>query len=211
MFTRKSLICQLAPAVLSQALLLMLANAQDDTVTVTDSPTTSSNTTTRETDGSDGSDNTGLSSYPSHTIESATTSFDSFNDNTDSTYIPSLVQVAESTPTKSRQTKDSSASPMIEKEITFSWSLSLSPDTPLSKEEEQLLIQSVRRKLNTDPNKQREVCKTSGQPIILQKIINPRKTTQLVRTPTKRKRAKLLHSVRTSVARDPHCSTDTNS
>ncbi|GFS12278.1 hypothetical protein ElyMa_006693600 [Elysia marginata] len=91
-------------------------------------------------------------SYPSYTIDTstlqtATTSFGSFNVNTDSTYLPSLVPVAESTPTKSRQTKDSSTSPMLEKEITFSWSLSLSPDTPLSKEEEQLLTQLVRRKL----------------------------------------------------------------
>ena len=59
----------------------------------------------------------------------------------------------ESTPIKSTQSKDSSTSPMVKNEITFSQSLSLSQDTSLSKEEEHLTTHLVKRKLNTDPKK----------------------------------------------------------
>ena len=88
----------------------------------------------------------------------------------------------------------------MKNEITFSQSLSLSQDTSLSKDEEQLNTHLVRRKLNADPEKQTILCKTSGQPMSLQRVTIPRKNTQLVRTSTKRKRAKLLQSLRTSVA-----------
>ena len=100
---------------------------------------------------------------------------------------------------------------MMKNEITFSLSLSLSQDTPLSKDEEQLTTHLVRRKLNADPKKQTTciLCKTSGQPMSLQRVAIPRKKTQLVRTPTKRKRAKLLQSSRTSVAEGSCSSSDT--
>ena len=65
----------------------------------------------------------------------------------------SFLPVAESTLIKSTQTKDSSTSPMVKNEITFSQSLSLSQDTPLSKEEEHLTTHLVKRKLNADPKK----------------------------------------------------------
>ncbi|GFO16700.1 hypothetical protein PoB_004320500 [Plakobranchus ocellatus] len=56
----------------------------------------------------------------------------SFYSNTNSrpTIQPSPIPVAESTPIKPTQTKDSSTSPMVKNEVTFSQSLSLSHDTP---------------------------------------------------------------------------------
>ena len=133
----------------------------------------------------------------------------SLSSNTNTTCQLPFLPVAESTPIKYTQTKDSSTSPMVKNEITFSQSLSLSQDTPLSKEEEHLTTHLVKRKLNTDPKKQTIFCKTSGQPMPLQRVVIPRKSTQSVRTPTKRKRAKLLHSIRTFVAGDSHSSADT--
>ena len=120
-----------------------------------------------------------------------------------------FLPVAESTPIKYTQTKDSSTSLMVKNEITFSQSLSLSQDTLLSKEEEHLTAHLVKRKLNTDPKKQTIFCKRSDQPMPLQRVVIPRKSTQSVRTPTKRKRAKLLDSLRTFVAGDSHSSADT--
>ncbi|GFO17883.1 nrag8 protein [Plakobranchus ocellatus] len=138
-----------------------------------------------------------------------TATYTSFYSNTNNTIQPSPVSVAESTPAKPTQTKDTSTSPMIKNEITFSQSLSLSHDKALSKQEEQLTTHLVKRKLNSDPTKQTILCKTSGQPMPLQRVVIPRKNMQLVRTPTKRKRAKLLHLVRTFVAGDPCSSSDT--
>ena len=143
------------------------------------------------------------------TVDATLTSFTSNTDPSTSTNETPLVPLAGSTPIKPIQTKDSSTSPMMKNEITFSQSLSLSQDTPLSKHEEQLTTHLVRRKLNADPKKQTILCKTSGQPMSLQRVTIPRKNTQLVRTPTKRKRAKLLQSLRTSVAGGSCSSTDT--
>ena len=111
-------------------------------------------------------------------------------------------------PIKSIQTKDSTCatSPMMKNEITFSQSLSLSQDTPLSKDEEQLTTTHL---VDTDRKKQTILCKTSGQPMSLQRVTIPRKNTHLVRTPTERKRAKLLQLSRTSVAGGLCSSTDT--
>ncbi|GFO34902.1 hypothetical protein PoB_006140700 [Plakobranchus ocellatus] len=108
-----------------------------------------------------------------------------------------LVPEAESTPLKPprphKSTIDTSTSPMIKHNITFSHSLSLSENTPLSKEEEKLSTHLIRRKLHSGPVKNRVKCKT-GQPLILQRVVAPRKQTLLVRTPTKRKRARISQS-----------------
>ena len=77
----------------------------------------------------------------------------SLSSNTNTTCQLPFLPVAESTPIKSTQTKDSSTCPMMKNKITFSQSLSLSQDTPLSKEEEHLTTHLVKRKLNTDPKK----------------------------------------------------------
>ena len=129
--------------------------------------------------------------FPDQTVHLTLTSFTSTTNPSKSTNETPLVQLEGSIPIKSIQTKDSTTSPMMKNEITFSQSLSLSPYTPLSKDEEQLTTILVRRKLNADPKKQSILCKTSGQPMSLQRVTIPRKNIHLVRTPTKRKRAKL--------------------
>ena len=111
------------------------------------------------------------------TVDSTLTSFTSNTNPSNSTSETPLVPLAESTPIKSIQTKDSTTSPMMKNEITFSQSLSLSQDTPLSKDKEQLTTHLVRRKLNADPKKQTILCKTSGQPMSLQRVTIPRKNT----------------------------------
>ncbi|GFO36856.1 nrag8 protein [Plakobranchus ocellatus] len=116
-------------------------------------------------------------------------------------FITPLVPMASSTPRtiKAPQTTDSSTSPMIKHIKTFNHSLSLPVDEPLSKDEETLNTHLVRRKLYTDPHKKTIKCKTKGQPILLQKVVAPRKQSQ-VKTPTKKKRARIIENIRTSVA-----------
>ncbi|GFO19325.1 nrag8 protein [Plakobranchus ocellatus] len=124
-----------------------------------------------------------------------------------------FIPIAESTPLKSSRTQkvtaDTSTSPMFKHDKSFSQSLGLSENAPLSKEEEKLSTHLVRRKLNSDPGKQIIKCRTGGQPLVLQRVVAPRKHTTLVRTPTKRKRAKILHKVRSYVAGYSGESTDT--
>ncbi|GFO35929.1 hypothetical protein PoB_006243400 [Plakobranchus ocellatus] len=92
-----------------------------------------------------------------------------------------LVPEAESTPLKPQRphksTIDTSTSPMIKHNTIFSHSLSLSENTPLSKEEENLSTHLIRRKLHSGPDKNRVKCKAGGQPLILQKVVAPRKQT----------------------------------
>ena len=124
-----------------------------------------------------------------------------------------FVPIAESTPLKSpipqKTTVDTATSPIVKQDLTFSHSLSLPEHTPLSKEEEKLSTHLVRRKLHHDPQKNTIKCKTGGQPLVLQKVVAPRKYTTLVRTPTKRKRAKILSKVRSYVAGPSETSADT--
>ncbi|GFO08040.1 amine oxidase [Plakobranchus ocellatus] len=109
--------------------------------------------------------------------------------------------MASSTPRtiKAPQTTDSSTLPMI-KHITFNHSFSLPVDEPLSKDEETLNTHLVRRKLYADPHKKTIKCKTKGQSILLQKVVAPRKHTSQVKTPTPKKRARIIENIRTSVA-----------
>ena len=122
-----------------------------------------------------------------------------------------ITPIASSTPIKPSGSGkiDSSTSPMIKSFSTFSHSLSLSVDHPLSKEEESLNTHLVRRKLHTGSLKKTIKCKTRGQPIVLQKVVAPRKATDLARTPTKRKRVKLVEDVRSTVAGTSKDSEDT--
>ncbi|GFN85663.1 nrag8 protein [Plakobranchus ocellatus] len=117
-------------------------------------------------------------------------------------FITPLVPMASSTPRtiKALQTTDSSTSHMIKHITTFNHSLSLPVDEPLSKDEETLNTHLVRRKLYADPHKKTIKCKTKGQPILLQKVVAPRKHTSQVKTPTKKKRARIIENIRTSVA-----------
>ena len=63
-----------------------------------------------------------------------------------------MIPVAESTPLKSQMPRKTT--PMIKHYTTFSHSLSLSRNTPLSKEEEKLGTHLVRKKLHHDLDKQ---------------------------------------------------------
>ncbi|GFO08041.1 nrag8 protein [Plakobranchus ocellatus] len=117
-------------------------------------------------------------------------------------FITPLVPMASSTPRtiKAPQTTDSSTSPMIKHITTFNHSLSLPVDEPLSKDEETLNTHLVKRKLYADPHKKTIKCKTKGRPILLQKVVAPRKHTSQVKTPTQKKRARIIENIRTSVA-----------
>ena len=76
----------------------------------------------------------------------------------------SIIPVAETNPVKPTQlqTQDSSTSPMIKHDITFSQLLSLPSDTPQLVQEKRLTTHLVRRKLNADSKKQTITCKTMG-------------------------------------------------
>ena len=123
-----------------------------------------------------------------------------------------FVPIAEPTPLKfptPQKTRVDTATSLITKQdLTFSHSRNLPEHTPLSKEEEEKLnTHLVRRKLHHDPQKNTIKCKTGGEPIVLQKV--PRKFTTLFRTPSKRKRAKILNKVRSYVAGPSEKSVDT--
>ena len=99
---------------------------------------------------------------------------------------------------------------MIKNDNTFSSeALSRSEDTPLSKAEERLNTHFIRRKFRENPKEQTILCMTKGQPITLQRVVRPRKDTQTVRTPTKRKRTHLVQKFRTTVAGTSSSSMDT--
>ena len=125
-----------------------------------------------------------------------------------------FVPIAEPTPLKfptpQKTTVDTATSLIIKQDLTFSHSRSLPEHTPLSKEEEEKLsTHLVRRKLHHDPQKNTIKCKTGGEPIVLQKVVIPRKFTTLFRTPSKRKRAQILNKVRSYVAGPSEKSADT--
>ncbi|GFO04481.1 amine oxidase [Plakobranchus ocellatus] len=73
-------------------------------------------------------------------------------------FTPPFIPIAESAPLKSSRTQtvtvDTSTSPMFKHDKSFSQSLGLSENAPLSKEEEKLSTHLVRRKLNSDPGPQ---------------------------------------------------------
>jgi hypothetical protein len=67
---------------------------------------------------------------------------------------------------------------------------------PLSKDEEAYLTKLIRIKLEQSSDKQTVVCKTRGQPIILRKIVKPRKMSSFAASPLRKKRAKHLYQIR---------------
>ena len=82
-----------------------------------------------------------------------------------------------------------------------------SQDEPLTRLEEKVHTNFVKRKLYQNPH-QLVSCKTKGQPIVLKKIVILRIDSKVVRTPTKKKRAQLIHKVRQQVAGPSKPSTD---
>ena len=71
---------------------------------------------------------------------------------------------------------------------------------PLSKEEELYLTQLVRIKMKQSADKMTVHCKTRGQPLVLMKIIKPRKSSLVAPSPLKRKRARLMAKLRLNVS-----------
>ena len=94
---------------------------------------------------------------------------------------------------------------MIKNNATLNHSLSLSTDTPLSETEERLNTALIRRKLDADPKRQTIIYKTKGQPLVFQRVVKPCKSTDTVKTPTKRKRASYAEDFRSNIA-GPSCS-----
>ena len=85
--------------------------------------------------------------------------------------------VATSTPNKlTKVMKSSFTSPFFKNDRFFAHSLEVSPTRPLTVEEQKLNTHFVRRQLNNSKTKVIK-CKTSGQPIMLAKLIKPRKKT----------------------------------
>ena len=74
--------------------------------------------------------------------------------------------------------------------------------TPLSREEELYLTQLVRIKMKESADKMTVHCKTRGQPLVLVKIIKPRKSSLVAPSPLKRKRARLMAKLRLNVSRN---------
>lgn len=71
---------------------------------------------------------------------------------------------------------------------------------PLTRHEEAYLTRLIRIKLQQSKDKHTVACKTKGQPIMLRKIIKPRKTSGIASTPTKRKRVSQLANIRKEVS-----------
>lgn len=114
-----------------------------------------------------------------------------------------LTPVATSTPVKASKprTVDVATSPMNKSDPTIiNQLLSKTYDQPLTHTEEEIATHLMKRKLNSDPKKTTVKYKTKGQPIVLKKVVNPRKQTTLVKTPTKRKRTKLVKETQECVA-----------
>lgn len=90
---------------------------------------------------------------------------------------------------------------------TFTRSLSRPVSQPLTKDEMELHLHLTRRQIHNDPlNKsnspQNQILKikTKGQPLIYKRVVNPRKSSAIARSPTKKKRARLLQRFRQNVA-----------
>lgn len=83
-------------------------------------------------------------------------------------------------------------------------------ETPLTRTEEKLLTHLFRRKFATNKKKGGLVeLKTKGQPIIVQKLVKPRKDSTKASTSTKKKRVDILKNTRQHVAGDSTMATDT--
>lgn len=71
---------------------------------------------------------------------------------------------------------------------------------PLTQREEAYFTKMVRIKLSEASDKMTVRCKTRGQPIILQKVTKPRKTSTQARTPLRKKRAKVINKIRLNIS-----------
>ncbi|GFO47403.1 amine oxidase [Plakobranchus ocellatus] len=109
----------------------------------------------------------------------------------------SLVPLHSSTP---HTMVDSTTSPMDKHYSNFlQETLNKRPNEPFTPIEEKLHTRFVKRKLYQNPQ-ETITCKTGGQPIVLKKIVVPRKENKSVKTPTKKKQAKLVQKMREQIA-----------
>ena len=131
-------------------------------------------------------------------IEGSMSMCDSTN-NLSTSSIPESNSRATGPITSTPKLVDVATSPLDKNHITLLQSLQRSCCEPLSPIEEKLHTHFVRRKLYKNPEETIR-CKTNGQPIILKKIIKPRKDSIAARTPTKRRRAKMINLIRGQVA-----------
>ncbi|GFR70919.1 amine oxidase [Elysia marginata] len=73
-------------------------------------------------------------------------------------------------------------------------------DTPLTLEEEVVTTKLVRRKINTSSSNDTLKFKTSGQPIVFERSIMPRKSSATACSPLRRKRAKKIKQIRSRLS-----------
>ncbi|GFN88496.1 nrag8 protein [Plakobranchus ocellatus] len=117
----------------------------------------------------------------------------------------SLVPLHSSTP---QTMVDSTTSPMDKHYSNFlQETLNKRPNEPFTPIEEKLHTRFVKRKLYQNPQ-ETITCKTGGQPIVLKKIVVPRKESKSAKTPTKKKRAKLVQKMREQIAGPSKTSSD---
>ncbi|GFO12722.1 nrag8 protein [Plakobranchus ocellatus] len=103
---------------------------------------------------------------------------------------------------------DSTTSPMDKHYSNFlQETLNKRPNEPFTPIEEKLHTRFVKRKLYQNPQ-ETITCKTGGQPIVLKKIVDPSKKSKSVKTPTKKKRAKLVQKMREQIAGPSKTSSD---
>ena len=79
-------------------------------------------------------------------------------------------------------------------------SLSRSITSPLTRHEEQVHTHLTKRKLRFAGGSSTIRCKTGGQPLILKRLIKPRKLSTEIKSPLKRRRAKEMSDFRACIA-----------
>ena len=82
---------------------------------------------------------------------------------------------------------------------TFNKTVSKSITSPLNKDEERLHTHLTKRKLNF-AKENIKACKTGGQPLLLKRIVKPRKESANVLSPLKRRIARQIASYRVAIA-----------
>ncbi len=117
--------------------------------------------------------------------------------------IPAVIDIDQATPAHQTPppTKTTSAiqtTPSIDTHLDTS--LRRSINSPLNSKEEKTLTHLVRRKLPFTTDKSTLQCRTRGQPIIFQRISKPRKSTEQLSTPQKRRRSRQLGICRKKIS-----------
>ena len=83
---------------------------------------------------------------------------------------------------------------------TLDETLQRSLKSPLSIDEERVHTHLTKRKLNFSKDTDIITCKTRGQPLLLHRVVKPRKSSSTAQLPLKRKRANIIARFRSNVA-----------